>query len=492
MFGRKQKKEKVDTKPAKKQKQRNAGQLQAPAQKLTSTGNILHSSGLILEKNDSILREFTMSSPDGDGWLVLTITSVYVVIKRKGVQLNLDWTLVNDFKINGNNLTIMWVEAYVNHYDYTIKITGNKIDEAANMFMTNEYLNEARYVEIPAEEREMIRRGRTEAQRNKVRKLEDEMADLHKKLDVLTDEFDITREKSDNVSAITSEKSEIKANMGMGKEINGNREPVTCHHYKDPSCDSKPSWSQTKSAYVSEGGAILKRIKKIASVMERERANLYFTAFDTIQRSPLIPAEVENKDVWYDTYYDAKHDAYVCVQDVWGARPEMKKLRKEMNLPFGCGFTPYPASMVDMIFGQPAAKFTYRSIQLLIPSWSGLSKIGIENYHYVRFMEGWPRLHVDDNCHILANSAWNGMRAKEYSRLTMRLGRSPGWMDPNPAPSYMELLEEEIQLAKEGNINYIPLVMGDTTYADSDDIGPVPRAAAVDCEIGFETFLFER
>ena len=243
---------------------------------------------------------------------------------------------------------------------------------------------------------------------------------------------------------------------------------------------------------MSEGDAILKRIEKIASVMERERANLYFAAFDTIQRSPLIPAEVENKDVWYDTYYDAKHDAYVCVQDVWGARPEMKKLRKEMNLPFGCGFTPYPASMVDMIFGQPAAKFTYRSIQLLIPSWSGLSKIGIENYHYVRFMEGWPRLHVDDNCHILANSAWNGMRAKEYSRLTMRLGRSPGWMDPNPAPSYMELLEEEVQLAKEGNINYIPLVMGDTTYADSEDIGPVPRAAAVDCEIGFETFLFER
>ena len=180
MFGRKQKKEKTDTKPDKKQKQRNAGQLQAPAQKLTSTGNILHSSGLILEKNDTILREFTMSSPDGDGWLVLTITSVYVVIKRKGVQLNLDWTLVNDFKIKGNNLTIMWVEAYVNHYDYTIKIAGNRVDEAANIFIANAFLNEARYVEIPAEEREMIRRGRTEAQRNRVRELEDEMADLTK------------------------------------------------------------------------------------------------------------------------------------------------------------------------------------------------------------------------------------------------------------------------------------------------------------------------
>ena len=139
MFGRKQKKEKTGTKPDKKQKQRNTAQLQAPAQKLTSTGNILHSSGLILEKNDSILREFTMSSPDGDGWLVLTITSVYVVIKRKGVQLNLDWTLVNDFKINGNNLTIMWVEAYVNHYDYTIKITGNRIDEAANIFIDKRF-----------------------------------------------------------------------------------------------------------------------------------------------------------------------------------------------------------------------------------------------------------------------------------------------------------------------------------------------------------------
>ena len=146
------------------------------------------------------------------------------------------------------------------------------------------------------------------------------MADLHKKLDVLTDEFNITREESDNVSAITSEESEIKANMGMGKEINGNREPVTCHHYKDPSCDSKPSWSQTKSAYVSECGAILKRIEKIASVMERERANLYFAAFDTIQRSPLIPAEVENKDVWYDTYYDAKHDAYVCMHGCMGCK----------------------------------------------------------------------------------------------------------------------------------------------------------------------------
>ena len=142
MFGRKQKKENADTKSGKKQKQRSAGQLQAPAQKLTSTGNILHSSGLILEKNDSILREFTMSSPDGDGWLVLTITSVYVVIKRKGVQLNLDWTLVNDFKINGNNLTIMWVEAYVNHYDYTIKIAGNRVDEAANIFIANAFLNE--------------------------------------------------------------------------------------------------------------------------------------------------------------------------------------------------------------------------------------------------------------------------------------------------------------------------------------------------------------
>ena len=403
-----------------------------------------------------------------------------MVLKRKGVHLFLDWTQLDDVKTKGGNLTIFWSEQFVNRYDYTIKILDNRAGEAAGMFIATGCLNEARIVPIPAKECESIRHGRVEAQRIRVRMLEDELAGLRKKLAVLVNEFDPAVEPNHHDDSVdihgpgTCEASGDGAETGSesDSEAEGiSREMHPCHHCGDG------SWSQAESAYVTEGGAIMKRMDQITLVMERERANLYFAAFDTIQRSPLIPEHVENKDVWYDAYYDAKHDAYVHVGDTWPAGPDVQKLRKEMNLPYGCGLSPYPESMVDMVFGQPALKDRYGMVRFWVHGWRGMPKIGIENYHYMRVMgERWPRLHGNYYYDMVPNSAGHNSYPKEYIRLNRRTGRTVGWARSERVPLVAEILEEEIQLAREGNANYMALALEDTSHADGEDISHMPNS----------------
>ena len=495
MFGKKSKKPetKQDTvteqnkeqnkKQDKKRIMPDTSTFKKPTYHVTETGIVRHESGLLLEKGDVIMCDFKISSPDGDGWLVITRYRAYVTIKNKGVQLHADWPQVNDFKIKGNNITIIWHEQYVNRYDYTIKILDNKIAEVEKMFLVHARLNEARYVPILAEERDMIRRGRTEEQRNKVRALEDEMTELYKKLAVLTGEFE-PKHMTDIVDVPGPEhliKQEDNITVELKDEIN------PCHHTSDG------SWLQVRSAYVAEGKSILERIDEIEKIMERERANLYFTAFDTIQRSPLIPAEIENKDVWYDAYYDIKHDAYVFVRDVIPTTTDEQKLRDEMNMPYGCGFTPVPANRTKTIFGQPAIIHRSKSIKLLGTAFICMPQIGIENYHYMRFMgEQRPRLHGEYYYYFFTNSEWNGLQPKEAIRLFMRIGRMARWTQDVNTELDAEILEEEIHLAKEGNVNYMSLALEDTPYSDSEEISHIPQFYTTPGDIGYETILFER
>ena len=492
-----------------------------PKYKLTQTGNIHHESALILEKDDMMMCDFKISAPDGDGWLVITHWRAYVVLK-KGVHLFPDWRQVNDFKIKGNNITIIWHEDYMHRYDYTIKILNNKIGDVEKMFLVHCNLNEARSVPIPAEERDMIRRGRIENQRNKVLALEEEMAELRKKFAVLVNEFEV-KNPYDIIAGLTETELEIKRAIFNDPGIASKPEPkkeieaylemdvetsqaekIQMYLEKEMELDSKRekhpyhhgakgSWSQSGSAYVSEGGAILKRITEIESVMELERINLYFVSFDTIQRSPLIPPEIESRDAWYDAYYDAKHDAYVHVGDFQPSLPYLKKARKDTNLQHGCGFTPWPANKIETVLGQPAFVHSYKSLQIMETAWLSASKIGIENYHYMRCMgEHSIQLHGKYVYQIVPNSSWNGSNPKEYIRICMRLGLLPGWAQPTNSTLGAEVLEEEKQLAKEGNVNYMSLALEDTPYADSEDISRIPHIDTIKGQIGLEPCLFER
>ena len=227
--------------------------------------------------------------------------------------------------------------------------------------------------------------------------------------------------------------------------------------------------------------------------MELERANLYFTAFDTIQRSRLIPTEIDNKDVWYDAYYDIKHDVYVYVRDVPPTNTDAEKLRKDMNMPYGCGLTPIPANRVKMICGQPALIHRSLSIRLLGTAFQCMPQLGIENYHYMRFMgEQSPRMHGEYYYKFFTNSDHNGLQPKEAIRLYMRIGRIASWTQGLATDLHSEILEEEMQLAKEGNINYMSLALEDTPYSDSEEISHIPQFYTVPGQIGYATVMFER
>ena len=191
MFGKKSQKTETTLSNKKQTRTQYAKQFQPAKYKIMNAGNILHESGLILEKDDTIMQDFKISARDGDGWLVITFRRAYVVIKNKGTQLFLEWTHITDFEIKGNNLVIIWNENFNSKYDYTVKILNNRISEAEKMFLVHcGFLNEPRYTPISAEERNMIRRGRIDEQKNKIRALEDEIAELRKKLAVLTGEFE--------------------------------------------------------------------------------------------------------------------------------------------------------------------------------------------------------------------------------------------------------------------------------------------------------------
>ena len=493
MFGNKSKKTKDDKKANKKDNKKNVSADTIPTQmdtfngptyKVAVTKSIRHESGLVLDKGDAIIRDFKISSPDGDGWLVITIDRLYVVIRNKGVHLFLEWMMINDYNIKGNNLTITWHEEYIHKYNYTIKILNNKIADAEKTMLIHQYPNDARYVTIPAEEHEMLRRGRITKQIHVIKELENEMDELRKKLDVLVNEFE-SKQMTDAVD-IPGSKHIIKPEDGITIKIEDIID--ACPHVGDG------SWSQTsKSAYVTEGRHILKRITEIENMMDGERDNLYFIAFDTVQRSTLIPSKIDNKDVWYDMYYDAKRDAYVKVGNTFPTTPEMIKLRKDMKMPYGCGFSPERASETKIVLGQPAIHHRYMSLSSMSTVWSCVPGIGIENYHYMRFMNETP-LSLHGKCSYLMtpNSYHNGLYNKEYVRLAMRTGNSPCWERDYDSKMHSEILEEELYLAKEGNINYMSLALEDTTYADGEDISRIPKLDNPNNEIGFEAFTFNK
>ena len=484
MFGKKSQKTETTVSHKKRTRTQSVKQFQPAKYKIMNTGNILHESGLILEKDDTIMQDFKISAPDGDGWLVITFRRAYVVIKNKGTHLFLEWIHITDFEIKGNNLVIIWHENFDSRYQYTVKILNNRVTEAEKMFLVHcSFLNEARYAPIPAEERDMIRRGRIEEQRNKVRALEDELDDLRKKLAVLVNEFE--PKQMINIVDIPRSEHRIKHEDNIIIELEDKINQ--CSHTGDG------SWSQTEHAYVSEAGQIIKRIEKIEAVMELERVNLYFVSFDTIQRSPLIPAEIESKDVWYDMYYDAKHKAYVSILDMYPSFQDLEKIRKDMKMPYGCGFTPWPARRIETMFGQPALRHFSMSANMLKTAWFNIPTLGIENYHYMRFLgEYTPNLHGNYYCQITPNSGWNGMYPKEFIRLYMRLGKRPTWAQEALTPLDVETLEEEIQLAKEGNVNYMSLVFEDTPYADKEDISCMPYVEQMQGKIGLDLITFDR
>ena len=244
---------------------------------------------------------------------------------------------------------------------------------------------------------------------------------------------------------------------------------------------------------MSEAWSILKRIEEIEAVMELERVNLYFVSFDTIQRSPLIPPEIENKDVWYDMYYDAKQNAYVSVLDIYPSFQDLEKLRKDMKMPYGCGFTPWPVRRIETVFGQPALRHFSMSANMLKTAWFNIPTLGIENYHYMRFLGRYvPHLHGNYYCQITHNSGWNGTYPKEFIRLHMRLGGRASWAQETVTPLDAETLEEEIQLAKEGNVNYMSLAFEDTSYADKEDISCMPHTEQTHGQIGDDSIMFRR
>ena len=432
-----------DSKNDKRSKKAKSGfaSFKKPKYKVTSAKKICHESGLILEKKDSLIRDFKITCPGGDGWLVFTRFNTYIVIKKKGVIMFLRNRQLIDVNAKGSNLTIMWSERQVDTYDYTVKVLERRIDEAVDMFVTMCPLDEARYVHIPEEERESIRRSRIEAQRARVRALEDEMAELRKRLGVL---------------------------LGELKPGNPDKPEGTKRGEEDR--------EGPKPAYVTEGEAIIKRIDEISSVMERERANLYFASFDAIQRSPLIPEHVENKDVWYDAYYDAKHDAYVQVGNILPTNEKFQKLRKDMKLEFGCGLSPYPASMVEMVFGQPAVKWLSKMVSFNAPAWRAIPKISIENYHYLRSMATRsPRFYGNYFYSFITNSSRWELFPKEHILINKRTGRTIGWADPASTQVDVAILEDELQLAREGSVNHTSLALDDTPYADGEHISCIPK-----------------
>ena len=147
--------------------------------------------------------------------------------------------------------------------------------------------------------------------------------------------------------------------------------------------------------------------------MEYERDNLHFIAFDTIQRSALIPPEIDNRDVWYNVYYDVKQNVYVQVGNTFPVTPELIKLRKDMNMPYGCGFSPERAEEIKTVMGQPATHHRYMSLDSMSTVWACMPDISIENYHYMRFINESPKsLHGKCSYLMTPNNYHNGLYNK--------------------------------------------------------------------------------
>ena len=143
--------------------------------------------------------------------------------------------------------------------------------------------------------------------------------------------------------------------------------------------------------------------------------------------------------------------------------------------------------------GRPALRHPSMSINMLKTAWFNIPTLGIENYHYMRFLGRYvPHLHGNYYCQITHNSGWNGTYPKEFIRLYMRLGGRASWAQEALTPLDVETLEEEIQLAKEGNVNYMSLVFEDTSYADKEDISRMPYVEQMQGKIGLDLITFDR
>ena len=244
---------------------------------------------------------------------------------------------------------------------------------------------------------------------------------------------------------------------------------------------------------MKDAGPIMARIAEIERDMELERANLYFAAFDTVQRSPLIPEHVENHDVWYDMYYNAKLDVYVLMAHRRMLDDEGKKLRKTLDMPYGCGSVPYFAKRVRTVFGQPAVKSIPKMNRRWDTSWTCVPTLGIENYHYMRKKGiGFPQLHANYHYQVRINTHGHNGLEKENLRLAMRVGFLAAWLDPEPDPVVDEIMDEERQLAKEGNPNHTLLALNDPAYADGEHISKTPHTVWKPDVFWFEDYLYHR
>ena len=68
--------------------------------------NMRLNNGLVLQELELPIAEFTISTPDGDGWLVFSTLRVYVVIKGKGNHIFLETAMIDEIKQKGYNITI--------------------------------------------------------------------------------------------------------------------------------------------------------------------------------------------------------------------------------------------------------------------------------------------------------------------------------------------------------------------------------------------------
>ena len=336
-------------------------------------------------------------------------------------------------------------------------MTGdNNIEDVVYLFDKSCVYREAKHVDIPADERNAIRNYRVENQKLKVKALEDELYELRKKLSVM---------KQEMYDAMDAKKSDTDDDTNKNDSQNNSKN----------NSKNKPNrqHNQTPFVYITDGSNIRKRIKEIEEIMPMERDNLYFMSFGMVQRHPAIPAHINNKDVWYDTYYDRERDVYFRGIDDDTFNNATKKLRKELKMPYGCGWTPYASKDISFVHGVPAVRSMISSVNACAKehTYRSLPSLGVENAHWRMFIFKHSIINRDYYSQIDLNSQGYNNIDKIYSLLLLRLGQTQKrYGGTYNSPTDRELVEEDIHLAKEGNKNFNSLVCNDTEYSDGEHI----------------------
>lgn len=424
---------------------RKEGRRGRPEGVLTADGTVRHESGLILQKNEVMLRDYHVSTPDGSGWLIVTRLRAYVVIRRRGVHLWLDLSSINDAKVDGSELTIHWSERHTVSYRYTVRMSGGDAADALRTIYMRCSFDRAGYVSIPEEEQDAIRAERVARQERRVLLLEDEWAELGRRGEAMLAELGSGGPNC--------------AKAGAGRSAG-----------EGPKHGCSGS-GQAGSAYVSEGGRISRRRRELVREMRRGRLNLYFARFDAIQRSALVPECIPNRDVYNDAYYDAKHDAYVTMTDRFPRTPENRRLRMEMEMPYGCGRSPERASDVRFVLGLPCIADEIASARNGWPCFLSVSSIGTANYHYLRFLESPSEsLWNHDGFRVRTDTSGHNEKGREEIRMCLRLGLYRGVADSGSGPTEGGILAEDGQLATGGSLNPTGPIYNGTAHSDGDHI----------------------